>query len=478
MMDLRGKTVVVVGLALTGIAVARFCVRRGARVVVTDGKPADKLHAQIAQLDGVAVTWQLGGHDLATFTSADLIVLSPGVPGLPELTAARAAGVEVIAEIELAYRFLDPRAELIAITGTNGKSTTTALTGALCAASGRPTFCGGNLGNMPLIDAVDHPANVPGGLIVAEIAAFMLEHCTTFRGRVGVLTNVTEDHLDRFQTMARYAEVKGRIWEYQRPGDLAIGNAADPWVMGETAGIPSAFYSFDSRPGATTARGSVLSADRTQLVLHGLPGGEVERFPVSDLVIIGNHNLENAMCAYLAARGVGVSPDAVRAGAKGYRPLAHRMELVGDKADIYYYDDSKGTNVASVAASVRGFPRPLVLIAGGVDKGGSYQPMLEALGDNCKGLVLIGAAAPLIRAAAEAHGVAYPVIDAGDMLDAVERATGLCHPGDAVVLSPACASYDMFQNFGHRGRVFRDAVAAVGARRLDVDDRATRRAEG
>jgi UDP-N-acetylmuramoylalanine--D-glutamate ligase len=180
------------------------------------------------------------------------------------------------------------------------------------------------------------------------------------------------------------------------------------------------------------------------------------------------------MCAYLATRDIGLSVDAIRAGARAYRPLPHRMELVGDKANIYYYDDSKGTNVASVAASVRGFPRPLVLIAGGVDKGGSYEPMLEALDGVCKGIVLIGQAAPLIRAAAAAHRtgataapVTYPVIDATDMHDAVRRATELCGSGDAVVLSPACASYDMFQNFGHRGRVFREAVSAVGARRLD-----------
>ena len=173
------------------------------------------------------------------------------------------------------------------------------------------------------------------------------------------------------------------------------------------------------------------------------------------------------MCAYLATRTQGISIDAVRAGARAYRPLPHRMELVGDKANIYFYDDSKGTNVASVAASVRGFPRPLVLIAGGVDKGGSYEPMLEALDGVCKGIVLIGKAAPLIRDASAAHGVSYPVIDATDMHDAVRRATELCTNGDAVVLSPACASYDMFQNFSHRGRVFRDAVSAIGAKRLD-----------
>jgi len=463
MMQLQGKKIVVVGLALTGVAVAKFLARRGARVIVTDGKPAEKLADQMKLLDGVPVEWQLGGHDLATFTSADLVVMSPGVPTLPEMTAARAAGVEVIAEIELAYRLLDPNAKIVAITGTNGKSTTTALTGKLCEASGQPTFCGGNLGNMPMIDAIDHPANAPGGLIVVEVAAFMLENCTTFRGDVGVLTNITEDHLDRFGTMERYAEMKGRIWDFQRASDVAVANAADPWVMRETAGIPSTLYTFDSRPGAKAERGAYL--DGGELVLQR---SSEERYPTSDLVIVGNHNMENAMCAYLAARAVGVSIDAVRAGARAYRPLPHRMELVGDKGNIFYYDDSKGTNVASVAASVRGFPRRLVLIAGGVDKGGSYEPMLEALDDVCKGIVLIGKAAPLIRTAAEEHRAGYPLVDATDMHDAVRRATELCGPGDAVVLSPACASYDMFQNFGHRGRVFREAVAAVGATRLDV----------
>lgn len=471
MMDLAGKRVLVVGLAQTGIAVAKFCARHGAHVTVTDGKPVDKLTAQLAQLAGIQVDLELGGHREATFTSADLVVMSPGVPTLPEMAAARAAGIEVIAEIELAYRLLHPEATLVAITGTNGKSTTTALTGAVCAASGRPTFCGGNLGNMPLIDAVDHPANAPGGLVVAEVAAFMLENCTSFAPRVGVLTNITEDHLDRFGTMERYAEMKGRIWDRQRADDVAIANAADAWVMAETQGIPSRLYTFDSRRGATCERGAYLEGK--ELVLR-LPAEE--RYPTDDLVIVGNHNMENAMCAYLAARLVGVPAEAVRAGARGYRPLPHRMELVGDLDDIYFYDDSKGTNVASVAASVRGFPRPLVLIAGGLDKGGSYAPMLEALDGVCKGIVLIGMAAPLIRAACAERGVTYPVIDATDMHDAVRRATALCTAGDAVVLSPACASYDMFQNFGHRGRVFREAVAAVGARRLDLVTQAPRTA--
>jgi len=475
--ELDGKTVVVVGLAQTGVACAKFCAKRGARVIAVDIKPADQLAKPLAELAGTGVTTQLGPFDLSTFLAAELVVMSPGVPHGPETRAARAAGIPVIAEIELAYRFLHPEATLLAITGTNGKSTTTALTGKLCEHSGRPTFCGGNLGNMPMIDAVDHPANTPGGLIVVEVAAFMLENCSTFRAHTGVLTNITEDHLDRFGTIEHYAEIKGRIWDFQRPTDLAIANAADPWTMRETAGIPSRLATFDSRLGATATRGAFLSSDRAELVLVG--ERPEERYPVDDLVIVGNHNLENAMCAYLAARDVGVSIEAVRAGARAYRPLPHRMELVGHKAvgdaastdkGIAYYDDSKGTNVASVAASVRGFPRPLVLIAGGVDKGGSYVPMLEALqdGTTCKGIVLIGKAASLIRQAAEQFGVGYPLIDATDMTDAVRRATELCSAGDAVVLSPACASYDMFQNFGHRGRMFREALVAAGARRLDV----------
>ncbi|MEO6773198.1 MAG: UDP-N-acetylmuramoyl-L-alanine--D-glutamate ligase [Kofleriaceae bacterium] len=465
-MDLQGKTVVVVGLALTGVAVAKFCVSRGANVIVTDKHPAEKLAEPIRLLEGTRVIYELGGHDVRTFTTADLVVMSPGVPLLPEMVAARAGGVEVIAEIELAYRFLDPHAQVIAITGTNGKSTTTALTGILCEASGRPTFTGGNLGNVPMIAAIDHPANSPGGLIVVEVAAFMLENCERFRAHVGVLTNITEDHLDRFETMERYAAIKGRIWDFQRTDDIAIGNAADAWVMREAAGVASHFYAFDSRRGAVIEHGAYLSADRKELILR--MRGLAEQFPVDDLVIVGNHNLENAMCAYMAARAVGVTVEDVRAGAQRYRPLPHRMELVGDLHDIYYYDDSKGTNVASVAASVRGFPRPLVLIAGGVDKGGSYEPMLQALEGTCKGIVLIGKAGPLIHAAAEQHGVHYPVVFASDMHDAVAQATALVGPGDAVVLSPACASYDMFENFGHRGRVFREAVSAVGAKRLDV----------
>lgn len=461
-MDLTGKHVVVVGLAQTGIAVAKFAAARGARVTVTDSSPAEKLAKRVELLEGCAEL-ELGGHETATFTGADLVVMSPGVPELNETRAARAAGVEVIAEIELAYRFLDPEAHLIAITGTNGKSTTTALTGALCEASGRPTFCGGNLGNHPLIEAVDHPANCPGGYVVAEVAGFMLETCTSFRPRVGACLNITPDHLDRYGTMDVYASMKTRIFAWQTQDDFAIANGEDERVMNGARAAKGQVYVFDAS--TPPERGAHLSEDGSEIVLT-LPSG-TERYPTDELPIIGRHNMENAMAAYLMARLVGVCSDAIRQGARGFTPQKHRMELVGKKGDVVFYDDSKGTNVAAVAASVRGFPRPLVLIAGGVDKGGSYVPMFEALSDVARGMVLIGEATPLIREAAQAYGVTYPVSEATDMSDAVAKALELAQQGDAVVLSPACSSYDMFKNFGERGMAFREAVTAVGGARLD-----------
>lgn len=459
-MELAGKRVVVVGIAQTGIAVAKFCAARGARVTVSDSRPAEKLADAVAQLGGCAAL-ELGGHGVETFTRADLIVMSPGVPELPVTRAARAEGVEVIAEIELAYRFLHPDAVLIAITGTNGKSTTTALTGALCEAQAADTFCGGNLGNHPLIEAVDHPANRPGGFVVAEVAGFMLETCTSFRPRIAACLNVTPDHLDRYGRFAVYAAMKTRVFRWQTEADAGIANARDAITAGGLGAARCAGYLFSSD--GPVERGAFV--DGGQLVLR-LPGGE-EHYPISDLTIVGTHNLENAMAAYLCARLAGVAPDAVRRGAQAYRPRKHRMELIAERAGVELYDDSKGTNVAAVAASITGFPKPVVLIAGGVHKGAPYADMLAALDDVGRGLVLIGEAAPLIRREAAARGARYPIVDATDMDDAVRRALELAQAGDAVVLSPACSSYDMFRNFEERGMAFRAAASAAGARRLD-----------
>ncbi len=476
-MNLQGKRVVVVGLAQTGVSVAKLAASRGANVVVTDAASAERLAPRIEALAGCAEL-ELGGHDTKTFTSADLVVMSPGVPELDETRAARAAGVEVIAEIELAYRLLHPEAQLIAITGTNGKSTTTALCGSLCQAmsdSGAPpTFCGGNLGNHPLIEAVDHPANCKGGFVVAEVAGFMLETCTSFRPKVAACLNITEDHLDRYGTMAVYASMKARVYQWQTESGFAIANATCALTMAGANAGRGQLFTFDSTtadaPGRPTAspRGAFLSPDKSEIILALGENGEIrERYPASDLPLIGTHNLENAMAAYLAARLCGVTPEAIRAGARAFVPQTHRMELVGNKDGILYYDDSKGTNVAAVAASMSGFPHPAVLIAGGVDKGGSYQPMLDALEGVARGLVLIGEARSVIRSAANKAEVHYPVLDASSMEEAVQKATGLARPGDAVVLSPACSSYDMFANFKERGMAFRNAAAAIGAKPVE-----------
>src|SRR5262249_21183654 len=250
------------------------------------------------------------------FLGADVVVMSPGVPELPETTAARAAGVDVIAEIELAYRFLHPEAALIAITGTNGKSTTTSLAGAICAASRRPTFCGGNLGN-PLIEAVDGPADVPGGFVVAEVAGFQLETCTSFRPRVAAGLNITEDHLDRYGTMDVYASMKNRVFRWQTAVDHAIANAEDARVVAGARASAAHYWEFSSA--REVAQGAFLADERREIVLR--IAEQTERYPTEDLVLVGTHNLENAMASYLAARLAGVAPEAVRAAAKAFRPL-------------------------------------------------------------------------------------------------------------------------------------------------------------
>lgn len=457
-----GTRVLIVGLARSGVAAARFCAARGAKVKVTDSAPAHKLGPALDQLAGCAEL-ELGGHRQASFLETDLIVMSPGVPELTELAAARTQGVEIIAEIELAYRHIHPEAVVIAITGTNGKSTTTSLAGAICAASKRPTFCGGNLGN-PLIEAVDGPANRPGGYVVAEVAGFQLETCTSFQPKVAVGLNITEDHLDRYGTMEVYASMKNRVFKWQTSRDHSIANSEDPRVVEGARACAAQVWTFSSA--REVAKGAFLSPDRREITLRMGPSSEA--YPTDELHIVGTHNLENAMAAYLATRLAGIPIEAVRSGARAFRPLAHRMELVGEIDDVFFYDDSKGTNVGAVAAALDGFPRPVVLVAGGRDKGGDYAPMIQALKRCGRAVVLIGEATPIIEVALAQHGLALPTVPASDMHSAVRAARELAQPGDAVVLSPACSSYDMFRNFEHRGQVFREAVSAIGARRLDL----------
>ena len=440
-----------VGAARSGVAAAQLCAARGARVTITDKRDATALGAAIDALPA-GVERELGGHRLESFVAADLIVLSPGVPEIPELAAARAAGVPITGELELASRFVE--APIVAITGTNGKSTTTTLIGDMMRATGRPTFVGGNLGQ-PLAEAIGSAAASARGVCVVEASSFQLETAETFRPRVAVLLNVTADHLDRYADMDAYAAAKARIFAAQTADDFAVVNLDDALAVRATEGIRARVVGFSVERRVTEGGG----ASNEGLFLRLPDGGATERYPAGLPSLVGRHNQSNALAALLAARLAGATPDQALAGLRAFRPLAHRMELVADDGAVAYYDDSKGTNVGAVVAALDGFPRPVVLIAGGRDKGGDYGPLAATLARVGRGAVLIGEAADKIAAALARHVPQLAVERARDMDGAVDAARRLARPGDAVVLSPACSSFDMFKDYAHRAEVFRAAVA-------------------
>ena len=449
MIELAHKRVLVVGLGRSGIAAALLCAARGARVTVTDKRSQAGLGAALVQLPA-GVTHELGGHKRETFLGADLIVVSPGVPEIPELAAARAAGVEITGELELASQFVS--ATIVAITGTNGKSTVTTLVGEMLRATGRPTFVGGNLGE-PLAEAVGTPAAAEGGFCVVEVSSFQLETVGAFHPRVAVLLNITPDHLDRYDGLDGYAAAKARVFAAQTPDDFAVVNFDDPLAVRASAAARSRRDGFSIRQSLAT--GAWLGGPLMLKLANQPP----ESYPADLAWLLGQrHNQANALAALLAARLAGATPAEARAGLLAFRPLAHRMELVAEADGIAYYDDSKGTNVGAVVAALDGFPRQVVLIAGGRDKGGDYAPLAEALGRVGRAAILIGEAADKMQAAFE--GV-VPVERAPTLEAAVDSARRLARPGDAVVLSPACSSFDMFRDYAHRAEVFRGAVSRV-----------------
>jgi UDP-N-acetylmuramoylalanine--D-glutamate ligase len=453
--ELFRKRVLVVGLGRSGTAVAILCAARGALVTVTDKRGADVLGPALAELPR-SIKVEIGGHKAETFLATDLIVLSPGVPEIPELAAARAAGVPITGETELASRFVS--ATMIAITGTNGKSTTTTLAGAMMKASGRPTFVGGNLGE-PLAMAVGTPAGSPGGACVIEVSSFQLETVEAFRPRVAVLLNITPDHLDRYADLEQYAATKARIFARQQPSDYAVVNLDDPIAMRHSEGLKSRRLGFSLDQILT--EGAWLAGE--ELVVR-LPGAKPEAYPTAVPALVGRHNQANALAALLASRLLGAThAEALRALSE-FQPLAHRMELVAKAGGVLYYDDSKGTNVGAVVAALDGFPRKVVLIAGGRDKGGDYAPLAAAMARVGRAAVLIGEAAEKIEAAF--HAV-VPVARAATMDEAVTTAASLAGPGDAVVLSPACSSFDMFRDYSHRAQVFREAVGRIAGEQGD-----------
>jgi UDP-N-acetylmuramoylalanine--D-glutamate ligase len=453
---LSGRTVQVLGAGRSGLSAARLLRRRGARVSVLDAQGAEELSVAKAVLDEVGAVLRpgldLGAADL---DRPALVVVSPGVPlSLPSLQQARARGVPVWGEVELAGRFLRPGIPVVGITGTNGKSTTTALCGALCTAGGRTPFVGGNLGT-PLSDAVD--AEAPG-VYVVELSSFQLEGLDTFRINAAAILNLTPDHLDRYPSLEAYAEAKARILENQGPGDVAIVNLDDAWTvrLGLKARVPLRGFTLDG--GATLPGGIAGAAVAGGDGFHVL--GDGLSFRVDNRALRGAHNLQNAMAATLLALHLGIASADVQRGLDGFPGLPHRLESLRTLDGVEWVNDSKATNVDAAVVALRAFPAGsrLFLLAGGKGKGSSYAPLRAAAGGKVAAVLTLGQDGPLIQ---EEFATEYTVHACETLERAVARARELARPGDVVLLSPACASFDQFRNFEDRGDTFRRLVQAL-----------------
>jgi UDP-N-acetylmuramoylalanine--D-glutamate ligase len=441
-MDVAGKTAVVVGLGRSGVAAATLLLDRGARVVATDVTPREGASAAVMALEERGAMLALGGHPDAIFAAADFVVMSPGVPSFPALEAFERSGREVIGELELASRYL--AGPIVLVGGTNGKSTTTALVGAMFAAAGRRTFVGGNFGTPPAEVAAE-----PFEVWVLEISSFQAERVPTLNARAHALLNVTDDHLDRYPSFAAYADAKGNPFARMTPEDLAVIPRGDAICARQAARGGARVVTFGAVPGDPEAD---VVLDGASLVHRPLS----YVFPRSLLRVEGWHNAQNACAAIAVAADLGVPRDAIERALSAFEGLGHRTVFVAEIGGVRYYDDSKGTNVGAAVAALRGLAEArAVLIAGGRDKLGDYAPLVEALRDRGRALVLLGEAADRIAAAAAG---AVPIARAGSMEEAVRLSRELALPGDAVLLSPACSSFDMFRSYAHRGDVFARAV--------------------
>jgi UDP-N-acetylmuramoylalanine--D-glutamate ligase len=443
--ELAGKRVLVVGLARTGIATALFCAGRGARVTATEERSEADVTEAAAKLRGAGVALELGGHRRETFLAQDLIVPSPGVPAdHPLLAAARAERIPVLGEIELAWRFLAGR--VVAVTGSNGKTTTTTLIGHLLETAGIPALVGGNIGT-PLISRVETSSEAT--VTVAEVSSFQLETIRDFRPDVGLLLNLTPDHLDRHPTLEAYARAKARLFENQRAGDAAILNADDPRVAALAPATPQVYWFSRTR---RVAAGAYLRGDE---IVFRTDGTETILLRREAIGLRGDHNLENVLAAAAAAFLAGAKPAAIADGVRSFAGVEHRLEFVAEVGGVSYYNDSKATNVDATLKAIDAFPGNLLLILGGKDKGGDFSLLAPGLAARARLVLLIGAAAEKI---AGQLGGRVELKHAGTLERAVQIAFESANPGDTVLLAPACASFDQFESYEHRGRVFKQLV--------------------
>jgi UDP-N-acetylmuramoylalanine--D-glutamate ligase len=439
--NFKDKRVTVVGMARSGVAAARALDAVGARVTITDKKPLAYLAAQVKALNSSRIAVEAGGHPERLFIDTDLIVLSPGVPKIAPILKAREQGVPVISELELAWQLSE--SPYIGITGTNGKSTVTTLVGLMLAKAGKKTLVAGNIGNALTEDV----AQLKGqDWIVAELSSFQLEDIDTFRPRIAAILNVTQDHLDRYHDLTEYGEAKARVFMNQQQDDILVLNFDDPEVKAFAKRTAATIVPFSRllrfNPGACVLDGHLLF--NNQRVIR-----------TDEIRIKGVHNLENALAAAALSLVAGADIASVAAVLREYPGLEHRLEFVRKRNGVTYINDSKGTNVGAVVKSVEGFTHPVILIAGGLDKGSDFSPLYNLFAEKVKLLVLIGKAADKME---EVLGSATETVRAASLEEAVRVAAEQAELGDVVLLSPACASFDMFKDFEDRGRKFKEAV--------------------
>ncbi len=446
-MELKNKRVLVVGLGKSGIAAARFLKARGAQVTVSDIRPAGLISELPALLDaGIMV--ETGSHGLLTFRRQDLIVVSPGVPSnTPELTTVRAMGIPIIGEMELGAQFL--QGQIIAITGSNGKTTTTTLIGEILKASGKATLVGGNIGR-PVVDMVAE--STPESWSVLEVSSFQLETIQTFHPKIALVLNITPDHLDRHGSFEAYAAAKTRITENQTTDDFLILNAEDEPTKLVAAKTKAQIYWFSPR--RQVKQGAFVHGE--SILFRAKEGGDVEPImPVAEIPLAGAHNVENVLAAVCAARLAGVDAQTIREAVAAFHAVEHRLEFVREVSGVRWFNDSKATNVDATAKAIEAFPGGIWLILGGKDKDSDYSTLSPLLRARVKAVITIGSAAEKI----ESHLAGVVKIErAGTMERAVAWAQKEAKSGDVVLLAPACASFDQFENYEHRGRVFKQLV--------------------
>jgi UDP-N-acetylmuramoylalanine--D-glutamate ligase len=444
----KPEKVLVVGMGVSGRAVCELLLRQGVRVMGTDLAPGERLGAALQSLEAMGCRFRLGRHLLDDFVHADQIVVSPGVPmDLAPLKAAARAGVEIVGELEWAWR--QTTTPVVAVTGTNGKTTTTSLLGEMLGAAGRKVFVGGNIGT-PLSRWI-----LEGGeadVLVLEVSSFQLDTATSFRPRVGILLNITEDHLDRYESFEAYIQSKLSIFRHQTPEDVAVINLDDPWCRDRRSGIPGRVLTYSRKLRDATAgvgEGRIRCA---------IPGKEAFELDISQSLLKGVHNQENIMAAALAASVMGADPGVLQEVLGRYRGLPHRVEWVRSWNGVDFYDDSKGTNVGAVVKALENFDRPVWLLLGGRDKLGSYEPLFEPLRSRGRGVLAFGESAPRILEQLS------PVVDARvfeDLESAFREASRLASPGDVVLLSPACSSFDQYESYAQRGDHFKRLVGEL-----------------